>query len=84
MYRIMIVEDDRSVAEPLRSVLQSWGFEADIAENFENLTAEFQRIRPDLILMDLYQPDKTGFTGLLKSGKFPPFQSFSFPVRTKI
>ncbi len=61
MYKIMVVEDDPSVSSALSSVLKSWGFDAIRVTNFENITEQFEKIRPDLILMDLNLPERNGF-----------------------
>lgn len=57
----MVVEDDPSVSSALSSVLKSWGFDAIRVTNFENITEQFEKIRPDLILMDLNLPERNGF-----------------------
>lgn len=57
----MVVEDDPSVSSALSSVLNSWGFEAIRVTDFENITDQFEKIRPDLILMDLNLPERNGF-----------------------
>lgn len=57
----MVVEDDPSVSNALSSVLNSWGFEAVRVLTFENITEQFEKIRPDLILMDLNLPERNGF-----------------------
>ena len=57
----MVVEDDPSVSSALSSVLKSWGFEAIRVTDFENITDQFEKIRPDLILMDLNLPERNGF-----------------------
>lgn len=61
MYRIMIVEDDASIASALESVLKGWGFEACQAKNFQDITADFLQKQPDLVLMDLNLPGRNGF-----------------------
>ncbi len=61
MYKIMVVEDDPSVSSALSSVLKSWGFDAIRVTSFENITEQFEKIRPDLILMDLNLPERNGF-----------------------
>ena len=57
----MVVEDDPSVSSALSSVLNSWGFEAIRVTDFENITDQFEKISPDLILMDLNLPERNGF-----------------------
>jgi len=52
--RILIVEDERIVAEDLRRTLTSLGYEiAGIAGEGENAIAQAEEKRPDLILMDI-------------------------------
>ena len=37
MYRILIVEDDRGIAESLRELAGMWGLEARCVEHFRNV-----------------------------------------------
>ena len=41
MYRIFIIEDDRTIANAVKNHLEKWGFEARCAENFKDIMAEF-------------------------------------------
>lgn len=70
----MVVEDDPSVSNALSSVLNSWGFEAVRVLTFENITEQFEKIRPDLILMDLNLPERNGFywTGEIRNQSSVP------------
>ncbi len=61
MYRILIVEDDEVIAEGVKRHLQSWGYQVDKVENFENVLQEFIRKDPQLVLMDLKLPCFNGF-----------------------
>ena len=61
MYRIMIVEDDSTIAEALKRHLEGWDHETVIAEDFKNIMAEFTRVEPDLVLLDIGLPFYNGF-----------------------
>ena len=61
MYRIFIVEDDRTIAELVKNHLQTWGYEVRCAENFQNVMEEFQQADPQLVLMDIGLPFYNGF-----------------------
>ena len=41
MYRILIVEDDRGIAESIREQANMWGFTAKCAAKFSNIMEEF-------------------------------------------
>ena len=61
MYRILIVEDDSTIAEELKRHLEGWDHETVIAEDFKNIMAEFTRVEPDLVLLDIGLPFYNGF-----------------------
>lgn len=61
MYRIMIVEDDSTITEALKRHLEGWDYETVIAEDFKNIMAEFTRVEPDLVLLDIGLPFYNGF-----------------------
>lgn len=61
MYRIMIVEDDSTIADALKRHLEGWDYETVIAEDFKNIMAEFTRVKPDLVLLDIGLPFYNGF-----------------------
>lgn len=59
--KLLIVEDDLVLAEELVLLCARWGFEAEYASDFKNITEEYQKSRPDLILMDINLPCYDGF-----------------------
>lgn len=61
MYKIFIVEDDAAIARAVQKHLVSWGYEAEIAEDFENVMPEFARCAPQLVLMDISLPFFNGY-----------------------
>lgn len=73
--KILVVDDERELAEVMRRVLSRKGFEVRVAfGGFEGLkvAAEFM---PDLILSDVVMPEGTGYEllkGIKNSEREPP------------
>lgn len=61
MSRILIVEDDRMIAESVKNHLETWGYEAVIAKHFQNILEDVTSSAPDLILLDITLPSYNGF-----------------------
>jgi two-component system response regulator RegX3 len=55
-----LVEDERTIAEPLAESLEREGFEAQVAATIEAARAAYLRQPPDLILLDVMLPDGDG------------------------
>ena len=60
MKKILIIEDDATLREELRLLLENGGYAPCIATDFENAADEAARIRPDLVLLDILLPDANG------------------------
>jgi two-component system response regulator RegX3 len=58
--RILIVEDEPTIAEPLAENLERDGFTAEVAATLEAAHAAYRRQPPDLILLDVMLPDGDG------------------------
>lgn len=61
LYRILIVEDDRGIAEAVRELVETWGMEACCVKNFRDVMAEFADYNPHLILLDIALPFFDGY-----------------------
>ena len=61
MYKIFLVEDDFSLADAVKSLLESYGSEVTAVKDFRNVTAEFTEAKPHLVLMDIKLPFKDGY-----------------------
>lgn len=61
MFKILIVEDDRGIAEGIQSLLEQWGMEARPVQDFRNITGEFETYQPHLILLDIKLPSYDGY-----------------------
>ena len=60
MTRILIVEDEPSLAEPLAFLLGREGYDTAIAGDGRGALAEFDRNGADLVLLDLMLPGLSG------------------------
>ena len=60
-YRILIVEDDKGIAEALENCLAAWGMEARSVQDFCRVMAEFAAFAPHLVLMDITLPFMGGY-----------------------
>jgi DNA-binding response OmpR family regulator len=58
--QVLVVEDDSSIAELLKIVLERQGFIVKIAGTCETATKSLEDAMPDLVLLDLMLPDGHG------------------------
>lgn len=61
MYRILIVEDDRTIASILEEHMRKWGYEVAAVEDFRDILPDFAAFDPHLVLMDINLPYFDGF-----------------------
>jgi DNA-binding response OmpR family regulator len=59
--KVLVIEDDTHIAELLRLYLEKEGFEVTIADNGGKGVSEFERISPDLVLLDIMLPVMDGW-----------------------
>ncbi len=59
--KILIIEDDRTIREYLGRELVNWGYEVFLQENFQNPIEDFDKIKPDLVLLDVILPSRNGY-----------------------
>ncbi|MTD16156.1 response regulator [Nakamurella sp. YIM 132087] len=60
MTRVLIVEDEESMADPLAFLLRKEGFTTSIAPTGTEALAEFDRNGADIVLLDLMLPGMSG------------------------
>jgi two-component system, OmpR family, response regulator RegX3 len=71
---VLLVEDEESITTPLVEALQREGFDTAVAGTAQEALEAADRIRPNLVLLDVMLPDGSGFDVLreLRSGaRFP-------------
>ena len=61
MYRILIIEDDFSMAEAMKKQIESWGNEVKLVEDFQDVIPTFTAYDPHLVLMDIMLPFYNGY-----------------------
>ena len=59
--KILIIEDDETLAREIASFLMRWGYETKIPEGFDSIMEEFSHYRPQMVLMDINLPYYDGF-----------------------
>ncbi|MGM0508559.1 MAG: ATP-binding protein [Fusobacteriota bacterium] len=67
--KILIVEDIHSNVEILAGYLENYDFEIFTAENGEIGVTKTQRLKPDIVFMDIQMPKKNGYDALLEIRK---------------
>ena len=60
MTKILIVEDEVALAEPLAFLLEREGYDVSLAEDGNQALAKFAADEPDLVLLDLMLPGRSG------------------------
>src|ERR687889_1117982 len=58
---ILMVEDERSITEPLSEALTREGFTTELAETAADALELAARVEPDLVLLDVMLPDGSGY-----------------------
>jgi two-component system response regulator RegX3 len=58
--RILVVEDERAISEPLAESLAREGFAVDVAATVADAQEALRRGEPDLLLLDVMLPDGDG------------------------
>jgi two-component system response regulator RstA len=60
--RVLLVEDSARLAASIRDYLERHGFEVAIEGDGAAAAARFERVRPDLVILDLMLPGRDGLT----------------------
>ncbi len=74
MYRLLIVEDDKGIAEAIAQQARMWELQVHCAENFRNVMAEFAEFSPHIVLLDISLPFFNGYhwcNEIRKASKVP-------------
>jgi adenylate cyclase len=59
--RILVIEDEPANIQTLSTILKERGYQISIATNGRQALEVLERIRPDLILLDIMMPEMDGF-----------------------
>jgi DNA-binding response OmpR family regulator len=59
--RVLIADDEENIVTALEFLLQRRGYETRVAKNGDEALAEIERFAPDLVLLDVMMPRKSGY-----------------------
>ena len=59
--KILVVDDDESIVIALKALLELEGYEVSTAANGTEAEEVFEAFGPDLVLLDVSMPQKSGF-----------------------
>ena len=73
MIKVIVIDDEHDVAEVLCEFLKIKGIEVlGRGKNGKDAIQLYQKLHPDLVLMDLVMPNYDGFYGIEKIREFDP------------
>src|SRR3972149_3448634 len=70
--RILLVDDDREIVESMRIALESGGYDILVARDGNQGLVMAERDNPDLIILDMMMPKRSGFLVLEKIRRTRP------------
>lgn len=70
--RVLIADDESTIAATLRAILSLEGFDVVTAANGEEAVRKAREWRPDLLLSDVVMPGMDGVTASIEIRKFLP------------
>ncbi|RLF43701.1 MAG: two-component system response regulator, partial [Thermoplasmata archaeon] len=82
--KIMVVDDEYEVADIVKKMLESEGFEVIIANSGEEALKKLEKERPDLILLDIMMPGMDGWETLKKIKSNEKFRDIPVSMLTAL
>ncbi len=70
--RILLVDDDREIVESMRIALEASGYEILVARDGNQGLVMAERDNPDLVILDMMMPKRSGFLVLEKIRRTRP------------
>lgn len=61
MHKILLVEDDEVIRQQVKKILEQWGYEVVLVEDFMEVLSLFVKEEPHLVLMDIGLPLFNGY-----------------------
>lgn len=61
MKSVLLIEDDIALSKEIKLVLEKWGYEVNLINDFQNIMKEFINTNPHLVIMDVNLPFFDGF-----------------------
>ena len=72
MASVLVIDDDANVRRVLTHVLQRAGFAVEAAGDGESGVRAYRRLHPDLVITDIFMPDKEGIATMLEIRREDP------------
>ena len=66
MSKVLIIEDEKTLAQMYKDVFEKEGFDVTLASGVDEALEKVQRVEPKLILLDILLPGETGISFLIK------------------
>jgi DNA-binding response OmpR family regulator len=70
--RVLLVDDDREIVESMKIALESSGYEVFVARDGNQGLVMVERDNPDLVILDMMMPKRSGFLVLEKVRRTRP------------
>lgn len=67
---VLLVDDDESIVEPLRLAFEDRGHRVSVASDGTQALSLIERLSPDLVVLDLVMPRRSGFAVLDRIADF--------------
>ncbi len=71
MKKVLIVEDEDIIIDLLKKKLLQEGYDVSIAHDGEEGLKSLREIKPDIVLLDIVMPKKSGYEVMEEMGKDP-------------
>jgi DNA-binding NtrC family response regulator len=72
MASVLVIDDDANIRDMLRDLLTLLGYEIRMAENGDQGLKSYQSEPANVVLMDMFMPDKDGFETLRDLLRYDP------------
>lgn len=82
--KVLLVEDDKFLRTVLEKKLLNEGLEVVVAEDGEEAIQKLVQERPDIILLDIVLPKRSGFSVIEEVRKDPEFRSLPIIVLSNL
>ena len=80
--RILIVDDEPNIVTSLEFLMRESSYEVRVARDGEEALRRVESFRPDLILLDVMMPQRSGFEVCQKIRENPAFRDVKIVVLT--
>lgn len=61
MFKLFVIEDDKTLFQELRDRLMQWSYDVYGVRDFSEVMQEFSTVKPDLVIIDIQLPKYDGF-----------------------